>query len=102
MAECCDGATATKANPDHSELIPRLNRIRGQVDGVIKMVEDRRYCVEILSQVTAIQSALRACEANLLERHLVSCLQGSITNGSPEDAERKVKEMVTFFKKRMK
>lgn len=101
MSECCEKLDEAGEHPNHSELIPRLNRIKGQIEGVGKMIEDRRYCVEILSQITAIQSALRACEAKLLERHLVSCIHSSITGGNPKDAEKKIKEMVDFFKKRM-
>ncbi|HMO19117.1 MAG TPA: metal-sensitive transcriptional regulator [Oligoflexia bacterium] len=102
MSGCCKKLKEVEEYPNHSELIPRLNRIKGQIDGVGKMIEDRRYCVEILSQMTAIQSALRACEAKLLERHLTSCIHSSIASKNSTDAEKKIKEMVDFFKKRMK
>ena len=102
MSGCCDEKTKNSEYPDHSELIPRLNRIKGQVEGVANMIGERRYCVEILSQVTAIQSALRSFEAKLVHRHLVGCLQSSIANGNQEDAEQKVREIVRFFEKRLK
>ena len=102
MSECCNTTTESQTHPDHNELIPRLNRIRGQIEGVVNMIGERRYCVEILTQVTAIQSALRAFESKLLERHLVGCLQKAVTNGDSKDAEVKVKEMVRFFEKRLK
>ncbi len=102
MSECCSSGNEKQVHPDHSELIPRLNRIKGQVEGVANMIGERRYCVEILTQVTAIQSALRAFEAKLLERHLVGCLQKSMVSGDTQDANIKVKEMVRFFEKRLK
>src|SRR6184192_4253333 len=66
----------TVVQPDKEALIKRLNRIEGQVRGVNKMVTEDRYCVDILNQVAALQSALDAVAMLLLESHTHGCMQG--------------------------
>lgn len=66
------------------DLITRLNRIEGQVRGVKNMVEEERYCVDILTQVSAIQAALNAFNKNLLENHIKSCVVEEIKSGNDE------------------
>ena len=65
-------------------LIRRLNRIEGQVRGVKNMVEKEAYCTDILTQVTAIQSALNAFSRELLGNHIRTCVVSDIQNGHPE------------------
>ena len=60
----------------------RLNRIEGQVRGIARMIEDDRYCVDILTQVTAVQSALDALARKLLEHHLHGCVTHAIASGN--------------------
>lgn len=69
---------------EYKDLIKRLNRIEGQVRGVKKMVEDERYCVDILTQVSAISAALNSFNKVLLSNHIKSCVVNDIRNGNDE------------------
>ena len=70
--------------PEYDSLIRRLNRIEGQVRGVRGMVEKEAYCTDILTQVSAIQSALNAFSRELLSNHIHSCVVQDIQNGHLE------------------
>ena len=86
-------------HPCHTDELPRINRIAGQVQGVKKMVEEHRYCPDILIQIRAIRSALKSLEANILERHLNHCLTESLSGGAPDDIKRKLDELKDILKK---
>lgn len=83
---------------EKAELVKRLNRIEGQVRGVKSMVEDDRYCVDIVTQVSAIQAALNAFNKKLLARHIKSCVADDIREGN----EEAVDELCELLKKLMK
>lgn len=70
-----------KEGKDYQDLIKRLNRIEGQVRGVKKMLEEDRYCVDILTQVSAITCGLNAFNKRLLANHIKSCVVQDIRNG---------------------
>ena len=72
---------------EYQKLINRLNRIEGQVRGVRKMMEDERYCIDVLTQVTAIRAALDSFSKQLLESHIHSCVVEDIKNGHPESVD---------------
>ena len=74
----------------------RLGRIAGQVAGLQKMVEDDRYCIDVLTQVAAIQSALDALALQLLESHLHGCVQHAVQSG---DGDRAMDEALTVIRK---
>src|SRR5207237_1968560 len=69
-----------------AELARRLNRVEGQVRGIGKMLEDDRYCVDVLVQVAAVQSALDALARKLLEHHLHGCVKHAIRSGDGDVA----------------
>ena len=71
--------------------LKRLRRIEGQARGLQKMVEDEKYCIDILTQVSAMTSALQSVALGLLEEHLSHCVVSAAQQGGPE-ADRKVKE----------
>ena len=71
---------------EEKDLISRLNRIEGQVRGVKAMVQDDRYCTDILVQVSAIQSALNGFSRTLLSSHIKSCVVNDIKNGAADKA----------------
>lgn len=83
---------------EYKSLKNRLNRIEGQVRGIKSMVEDERYCVDILNQVAAIQSALNAFNRELLTNHIKSCVVEDIKQGD----EAVVDELCDTIKKLMK
>ena len=83
---CCGNDTGKMKHRDHDSkeyrsLLTRLNRIEGQVRGIKGMVEDDRYCVDILTQVGAIQAALNAFNKELLAQHIHSCVVEDIRDG---------------------
>lgn len=89
-------APQTVVQPDKEALIRRLNRIEGQVRGVNKMILEDRYCVDILNQVSALQSALDAVAMLLLENHTHGCMQGAIKSGKGDEA---IGELMTVVRK---
>jgi DNA-binding FrmR family transcriptional regulator len=84
--------------PEFKDLIHRLNRIEGQVRGVRRMVEEEHYCVEILTQVTAIQSALNSFNKVLLGNHIRSCVVEDIRQGNDEVIEELLKTIQKIMK----
>ncbi|MEG0962185.1 MAG: metal-sensing transcriptional repressor [Lachnospiraceae bacterium] len=82
----CDSCNKKKERTpqERKNMISRLNRIEGQVRGVKSMVEDQRYCVDILTQVSAIQSALNGFSKCLLSDHIKSCVTENIRQGNDE------------------
>lgn len=81
-------------HPDHSTQQTRLRRIEGQVRGVQRMIEERRYCMDIIDQIHAISAALRKVESNILEAHLEHCVHDALHSQNAEDAQRKIREIV--------
>ena len=84
---------------EERDLLKRLNRIEGQVRGVKAMVEDERYCVDILNQVSAIQAALNSFSRELLSNHIKTCVVDDIEAGNGEEA---VEELCRTIQKLMK
>lgn len=89
-------APPTVVQPDKEALIKRLNRIEGQVRGVNKMISEDRYCVDILNQVSALQSALDAVAMLLLENHTHGCMQSAIQSGKGDEV---IDELMTVMRK---
>ena len=79
---------------DKKSTINRLNRIEGQVRGITKMVEDERYCIDILQQVQAVKSALSKVEDAILKDHSQTCVAHAIASGSTEEQQEKFNELV--------
>ena len=76
---------------DKQDYLKRLRRIEGQVRGIAKMVDDDKYCIDILTKVSAATKALQSVALGLLEQHMGSCVVGAARAGGPE-ADAKVKE----------
>lgn len=89
----------TELKTTHEEEIVRLNKIAGQIRGVQKMIHDERYCIDILTQITSIQGAVKAVGENILERHLKGCVKQSFSIGDKEDRIKKVDEVIQVLKK---
>ncbi len=75
---------------DKDKVLARLRRIEGQVRGLHKMVEDERYCIDVLTQVAAVKAALESVSLTLLEDHMEHCVADAIRSG---DGTKKVKEL---------
>jgi DNA-binding FrmR family transcriptional regulator len=76
IKNCCEESSF----PSHEKEIAGLNRVAGQIQGVKKMIEERRYCMEILIQLKAIRSAIKTVEHNIFSLHLDSCVANSFNN----------------------
>jgi DNA-binding FrmR family transcriptional regulator len=89
--------------PHHDpKLLQRLARIQGQVGGIARMIEQDRYCIDILTQMQAIKSALRKVEEELLKSHSGHCVAHAIRSGNEKDARRKFAELVELFGKTLR
>ena len=84
------------ARSDAADLAKRINRIEGQVRGIGKMIAEDRYCIDILTQVSAVQSALDALALQLLEHHLHGCVAHAIKSG---DGDHAIDEALTVIRK---
>ena len=79
---------------DREALVNRLHRIEGQVRGIERMVEDDRYCIDILTQLGAVSTALEAVALKVLEEHVQHCVAGALASGDPGAAEEKSRELL--------
>jgi len=91
---CCNNN-----HPDHSAELSRLNRLSGQVEGIKKMIEEHRYCPDIITQLRAIQSAAKAVESNILRRHLEACVKDAFESNDTTHTNAKIDELMNIFKK---
>ena len=82
FAEPAKRAVVAHSGAETTALAKRLNRIEGQVRGIGRMIDDDRYCVDILTQVSAVQSALDALALKLLEHHLHGCVSHAVASGN--------------------
>jgi CsoR family transcriptional regulator, copper-sensing transcriptional repressor len=74
--------------------LKRLNRIEGQVRGLGRMVEDDRYCIDIVTQISAVRAALRRAEEEILRDHVAHCVDGAILSGNRAEQRRKIAELM--------
>ena len=101
MAEeekCCCARTKERSEEEYRDLIHRLNRVEGQIRGIKGMLEKNAYCVDILNQVAAANSALNSFTRVLLENHMRSCVAEDIREGRDE----KLEELLATLQKLMK
>ena len=80
--------------PHKEQLLKRLARIEGQVRGIAKMIDDDRYCIDILTQLGAVDTALEAVAIKVLEEHVQHCVAGALASGDPEEATAKSRELL--------
>jgi DNA-binding FrmR family transcriptional regulator len=72
----------------------RLNRIEGQVRGLARMVEEDRYCIDVVTQIAAVRAALRRAEEEILRDHVAHCVEHAIASGNKADQRRKIAELM--------
>lgn len=94
--ECCK--KKTRSEGEKKKLVNRLKRIEGQVRGVLGMIESDSYCIDVLTQISAISSALSSFSKELLESHIRSCVQEDVRAGGTE----KVDELVEVISRMVK
>ena len=74
--------------------LKRLSRIEGQVRGLARMVEGDRYCIDIVTQISAVRAALRKVEEEVLRDHVAHCVEGAIASGNNGEQRRKIAELM--------
>jgi CsoR family transcriptional regulator, copper-sensing transcriptional repressor len=84
----------TEHGYDKSALIKRLHRIEGQVRGIERMVEKDRYCIEVLTQIAAVTTALDSLAFRILDDHVSHCVSHALASGDSEQAAAKSKELL--------
>jgi DNA-binding FrmR family transcriptional regulator len=79
---------------DKASLVKRLHRIEGQVRGIERMLEEDRYCIDVLTQISAVTTALESVALKILDDHVNHCVAHAIASGDREDAETKTRELL--------
>jgi DNA-binding FrmR family transcriptional regulator len=79
---------------DKGALVRRLHRIEGQVRGIERMLEEERYCIDILTQISAVTTALDSLAFRILDSHVNHCVSGALASGDPDEAQRKSRELL--------
>ncbi len=77
-----------------SAVLKRLQRIEGQVRGLARMVEDDRYCIDVVTQISAVRAALRRAEEEVLKDHVAHCVEHAIASGDKREQRQKVAELI--------
>jgi DNA-binding FrmR family transcriptional regulator len=80
-------------------LLNRLNRIEGQVRGIARMVEEDRYCIDVLTQLQAVRAALAKVETEMLRNHLGHCIEGAIVSGDKDQQREKASELIQLLER---
>ena len=84
---------------DKPKLLNRLNRIEGQVRGVARMLEDDRYCIDVLTQIRAVKAALSRVETEMLKSHLDHCIESAIVSGDADAQREKAAEIIQLLER---
>jgi len=77
--------------------LKRLKRIEGQVRGLARMVDEDRYCIDVVTQIGAVRAALRKVEEEVLRDHVGHCVEGAIASGNKSEQRRKIAELMDVF-----
>jgi DNA-binding FrmR family transcriptional regulator len=91
--ECCHCASK------HADQLIRLRKIEGQVKGIQKMINEDRYCIDILMQLKSIKNALIKVEENIMRRHIETCVTDAIKSGSEDKTNEKIVELMEVISK---
>ena len=86
-------------HPDHKKHLPRINRIIGQLEGIKKMIDEKRYCPDIMVQLKAVSSAVKSVETQILKTHLEHCIKDVFYQNNKLDQKDKINELLNLFKK---
>lgn len=81
-------------NDTAATCVKRLSKIEGQVRGIARMVDDKRYCIDIITQIAAVQAALHRVEDAILQDHVSHCVEHAIASGNKADQRAKIAELM--------
>lgn len=90
--------TVVKIGAPHEAQLIRLKRIEGQIRGVQKMIENRRYCVDIITQLQSISAAIAGVQKLILKKHLEHCVTEAMRSGREDDKREKIEEIITILR----
>lgn len=93
--DCCNHKVTIRDEEEKKNLLNRISRINGQINGVKNMIIDNRYCEDVLIQLSAIEKAIKSLESVILERHLKTCVVKAIEDGNSDI----INEVVDLFKR---
>ena len=79
------------------QLLNRMRRIEGQVRGVTQMMQEERYCIDVLTQLRAVRAALARVETEMLKNHMHHCIEGAIVSGNAKDQRKKAGELIELL-----
>lgn len=85
---------AHKKGTSHTDQLHRMSRIEGQVRGIAKMIEEQRYCIDIVTQIKAIRSALNSVEKKIVAEHMHHCLESAIHSKNSNESRKMVDEII--------
>jgi len=88
-------------HPEYDNQLPSLNRIEGQIKGIKRMIENRRYCVDILTQLKAAKAALHKVEQEVLKTHMQHCLKNAVAAKNEAEIQNKIDELMKLLVKRI-
>lgn len=80
-----------------ASAVKRFNRIEGQVRGIARMVEEDRYCIDVVTQIAAVQAALRRVEEEILRDHVATCVEHAVASGNKDEQRKKIAELIDVF-----
>jgi CsoR family transcriptional regulator, copper-sensing transcriptional repressor len=86
-------------HPNYEKHIPRINKVIGQLNGIKKMIEERRYCPEIITQLKAVSSACQSLEIIMLQKHLESCVMEAFYSKDKNAQAEKIEELTKLYKR---
>jgi DNA-binding FrmR family transcriptional regulator len=94
MGYICSGMTH---RPNKQQLLNRLNRALGQVQGIARMIEQDRYCIDVVTQIQAVRAALIRVEAEMMRDHISHCVKSAMEGDDRDDQQRKLDELVSVL-----
>lgn len=80
-------------HPDHRNQLKQLARVKGQVEGIEKMINEGRYCIDIINQLKAVSAGIKVVESAIFEGHLKSCVQAAFASSNSEEIQDKINEI---------
>jgi CsoR family transcriptional regulator, copper-sensing transcriptional repressor len=89
-----NGYMSSMQKETKAAVLKRLSRIEGQVRGIIRMVEEDRYCIDVVTQISAVRAALRRAEEEILRDHVGHCVEHAIASGNKSEQRKKVAEIM--------
>ena len=91
--------STTSMPPSHAASAKRINRVIGQLNGIKSMMEERRYCPDILTQLRAARAAIKAVELTMLSNHLNNCVINAVAGGDEKEIKKKLEELETLIER---